>query len=954
MADRTVRVSLQAQVSGYLAGMAKAHKATSDAGTAAEKAARQIEEQTQAMQAAGRGLMAVGVVALAATALSVKAAIGWQSAWTGVTKTVSGTPAELAKVEEGLRNLAKTLPSSHDEIAAVAEAAGQLGIQTGSVVAFTNTMIDLGQTTNLSADEAATSLARFMNIMGTSQGDVARLGSAIVALGNNYAGTEAEIVDMALRLAGAGRQIDLSEGEVLGLATALSSVGIESEAGGTAFSTLMVNIAAEVETGGDKLEDFAKTSGMSAADFSKQWKSDPAAALDAFISGLGGMEEQGGSTLQTLADLGITEIRMRDALLRASSASDIFSEAMQTGNDAVAENNALAAEAAKRYETVESKLQIMGNRVLDAAISFGEVFLPAVAAAAEGVGGMADALGAMDPYVQQLIAIVAVLGGGVALAGGAFLLALPKIAAFQVSLGILATSSMPSVAAAATGMMVATNRAATAMGTTAKFLAGPWGVALLAAGIGVKVLVDHLESLKPTSDEVINAITTSGQAIDGLTSAAERANTRWFSEVKLGVDDVQAALTEANIRQEEFLATRGGANAITDTIEGLREYGNHLGELAQTDLPAAQKALARLADQYGLSGDQVQMLIDMSPTYEAALVQQATKTGQTADKATILKLAMEQTAPVALTAADAYLSAADETAGLTGELTTLIDTLNEANGVGQDAISQNINYQSALADVDAQIAEIAAGTEGYSLGIGANTEAGRTNLGMLNDLAGSSQDAAKAQFDLDGNTADYKTTLEAGRQAVIDRAVALGATADEAQILADKIYAIPTERAFKMIADTANAQRQLDTFFSRNNNRFISAKVTGGQRAIFATGGTVYGPGTGTSDSIPTMLSNGEEVTRASMAEKFRPLLKAINADRVPGYAGGGTVRFATPVQYVQSFPRMQSLSAASSQPISVEVTQSDAPIKLDPSSIESLARTLSGYLRVQSRQGVL
>ncbi|NLQ21236.1 phage tail tape measure protein, partial [Streptococcus pneumoniae] len=135
------------------------------------------------------------------------------------------------------RRLASSvLPATHTEIAAVAEAAGQLGIKTPNVVGFTKTMIDMGESTNLSAEQAATQLARFSNIMGTNQTDIGRLGAAVVGLGNNFATTESEIVDTAMRIAGAGRQANMSEGDVLGLAAALSSVGIEAEAGGTAVS----------------------------------------------------------------------------------------------------------------------------------------------------------------------------------------------------------------------------------------------------------------------------------------------------------------------------------------------------------------------------------------------------------------------------------------------------------------------------------------------------------------------------------------------------------------------------------------------------------------------------------------------------------------------------------------------------------------------------------------------
>jgi len=161
-----------------------------------------------------------------------------------------------------------------------------------------------------------------------------KLGSTIVALGNNLATTEAEIVEMGLRLAGAGKQVGMTEAEILSLAGALSSVGIEAQAGGSAFSKVMVNMQLAAETGSEKLEQFAAVAGMSAEQFATTFQENAAQALIAFINGLQRAQEEGTSAIKVLDDIGITEVRMRDALLRAAGAGDLFAESIKLGTEA--------------------------------------------------------------------------------------------------------------------------------------------------------------------------------------------------------------------------------------------------------------------------------------------------------------------------------------------------------------------------------------------------------------------------------------------------------------------------------------------------------------------------------------------------------------------------------------------------------------------------------------------
>lgn len=313
---------------------------------------------------------AVSASLAGAAGYAIKTGIDFESAFAGVKKTVNASDEELSQFRQEIRDMAKEIPQSASSIAEVAEAAGQLGIKNENLMSFTRVMSDLGVATNMSATEAATSLARLANITQMPQENFGRLGSTIVALGNNLATTESEITEMGLRLAGAGKQVGMGEAKILGLSAAISSVGIEADAGGSAVSTVMTKMQLAVENGGDSLQQFADVAGMSAEQFQQAFKEDASQALVSFITGLGTMDARGKSAIATLSDMEITEIRQRDALLRLSGAGDLLSESLGIATQAWDENNALTKEAGQRYETLESRLQILKNNVSDLGISF--------------------------------------------------------------------------------------------------------------------------------------------------------------------------------------------------------------------------------------------------------------------------------------------------------------------------------------------------------------------------------------------------------------------------------------------------------------------------------------------------------------------------------------------------------------------------------------------------------
>lgn len=345
--------------------------------------------------------MTVGVTApiVAGVGAVVKSAMSWESAFAGVKKTNDevvdsngNVVYSYADLESGLRGLAAQLPASHEEIARVAEAAGQLGIKSQDVVGFTKTMIDMGESTNLSAEDAASAIAKIANITGLTSDEYQRFGSSVVALGNNFATTESDIVNMANRLAASGTLAGLTNQEILGLATAMSSVGIEAEAGGTAMTQTLAAIESAVAAGGEDLQKFAIVAGESSEEFASKWKNKPVEAIQDFIRGLGTLDERGASATMVLDDMGLSGVRQSNMLKSLALAADTMTGAVDLSNRAWNENTALTNEASTRYETTESKLKMLKNQVVDMAIDFGGPFVDA----------LKNGLEASKPLIQTL------------------------------------------------------------------------------------------------------------------------------------------------------------------------------------------------------------------------------------------------------------------------------------------------------------------------------------------------------------------------------------------------------------------------------------------------------------------------------------------------------------------------------------------------------------------------
>lgn len=731
-------------------------------GEAADKAMTFGDKAGQAFNQVHEAIVAAGIaVALKEIyeyfASCAQASMDFESAITGVAKTTDLTDEELAAMSDSIKALSTEIPATTEEIAAVAEAAGQLGIQKDVLLDFTEIMTMLGTATNMTADEAATALARFANITGMATDNYGRLGSVIVDLGNNFATTESEIVAMGTRLASAGKLAGLTEPEIMALAAAMSSVGIEAEAGGTAMTQTLNAIEKAVAKGGDDLEEFARIAGMSSEEFSTAWKNDAMSALTSFIGGLGKLDEQGESTVLVLEDLGLTGIRQSNMLKALGLAADQMTGAVNTANTAWQQNTALTNEANKRYATAQSRLTMMQNAYNNLKVAIGDAYTPALSEA-YGVG--TKVLNEITKFVQANPGVVAAITGlsaalgAAAVAAAAFALK-AKIAAAAaaflttvtpgvnvimgvaaavgvVTAGIIALASsaandaVPSVkelTEAARGMREAMDEAKATYDDTVTSTMAAAGVAdtyigkleeLEAAGLNTdeqhRQYHNTLALLCQVVPELADYIDLETDTINGGTEAL-RANTEAWKQNAMQ-QAYQDQLTELYSQYSAVLIeAEENSIGLTKAQYSLEAAQQKLSDTyAQMDAlwADAQKQADAYYDQYGYYTDATAFLSQEYYDLQNSIYDTNNEIWAAEKSINNYNKAMEEDAD-AVSEAEAEIALAEEA------VKNLTASMNEGTGASEEAAAQASEFQAAISGVQEKInALVESYNEAYS------------------------------------------------------------------------------------------------------------------------------------------------------------------------------------------------------------------------------------------------
>ena len=518
----------------------------------ATNSARELGSRVQGM---GRSTMGVGRSMAASLTLplvmglggAMRATVQWEDALANVKKTIDPTTDNIDELGKSIRSMAKEMPQSQEEIGNTMAMAAQLGIKgTKNLRDFTEIATQMGVATDMSSEEAATAMARIANITDMPTSKMKNLGSTIVNLGNNMAAQEGEITNFMMRLSGTGTTVGMAEKDIGALSAAMAGVGINAEAGGSAMSKVMSKMNTAVMDGGKDLAGFAEVAGMSGKEFADIWNKDPYDAILKFEQGVKKAVDQGKNHKELLSDLGISELREVDAVLRLANGNKQLADAREHANKGWKEGTALSDEAEQKYEALGNQMKIFMNNIREVGISMGEAMAPAITTVMKAIIPFLEKLAQAPAPMRAFVGLLAVLAAAIG----------PLI------IGIGALTAAWGAIAAATGL---------ALGPIALVAA-----ALVGLGIGFAAAYSKSESFRKGFTNALSAVGKTIKTITTTMYAFFKLMGSWSSQgdgidilTKLGFSTKQIqAISGFADKIREILNTMG--KAIVDTFNKMK------------------------------------------------------------------------------------------------------------------------------------------------------------------------------------------------------------------------------------------------------------------------------------------------------------------------------------------------------------------------------------------------
>ncbi|MBT1676795.1 phage tail tape measure protein [Curtobacterium aurantiacum] len=757
---------MTAQVAGYIQGFAQAESANKKLGSSADDAQKRFENQNRAMEQVGRGLVLFGAAATAAVGIAVARYAEFDAAMSSVQAATHASTSEMNDLRDAAIEAGSSTVFTATEAANAIEELSKAGVSTNDILGGgLSGALDLASAGELKVADAAQIAATAMTQFNARGSEVPHIAD-LLAAGAGKAQGSVQDLSQALNQGGlVASQAGFSLNETTGTLAAFASAGLLGSDAGTSLKTAIIALQNPSTTAAATMKQY----GIDVYDSSGQMLSfgGIAAQLQDKLGGLS--DEQRNAALATI--FGNDAVRAANVLY-SEGASGI---AEWTGK---VNDNGYAAETARiKLDNLKGDVEKLGGAFDTALIQSGSAANGSLRDLVQTATFLVDGISDLPQPVLSAGVAVTSLVAGLSLIGGGALVAIPKVAALKVQLATLGISM----------------RGAAASAGVAGLALGALTFAISAAFSLMAQQKANADAFTETLDEQTGAITKYSRAA----VAKQLSDQGLFESAK-----------NAGVSQKE----------LTDAIlEGGSAYDAVKDKLGGNDFTAAAAGF--------------NMFTGKANTSRLALDQVRSSVVQGKEAFGDLSAANTESGESATSAAEQYQAESAQVADLAGQLADLIAQFEQVNNANQDAISANASYQEALAGLDEQVAQQRESTDGYTTSLKENTAIGAGNASMLADLASKAQEAASKQLEVDQSTMSskdaaekYSSTLAEQRRKFIESATAAGFNAGEVKKLADRVFQLPSEKEIDILANTKQAQSDLDAFITRNDGRVISVR----------------------------------------------------------------------------------------------------------------------------------
>lgn len=555
---------------------------------------------------AATAIAGVGVAAIAASA-------SYERAFANVERTLQPGSYGVQQLRGELLDLSREIPLTFGNISEIATLGNQLGLAGNQVAGFTETVAQFSAVAGTTVQETSLAFGQLDNLLPDVQGQFDRLGSSIALVGVNSAATETQIISVAREIAPAASAAGFAAHEVIGLSGALSSLKVPPERSRSTILQFFETLNMATAEGGDKLENFSRVVGVSAAELEAMVRSGQGRSiLERFIGNVSTADTV--EITQALDALGLAGLRTNPTIRALAGNMQLLNSTFADGARGWQENTELARQYEIIVKTLSAQWQIFLNALMEFAASVGNAVAPALKTLLDIATDVLNALSdyASTPFgafltqtVAGVAALTAVLFGLVG-AGASAAASIVAIRFALTQMGLAgATTGLGGLAAAFFGV-----------GGSAGFASGAlraFRVALTATGIGAILLLitdlvfgfgGAMRAMQGPINFFIegffairNVIVGAAQSLSYFIGMLPGAGI--FSDMAKGLSDYQKTLAANDVKvKRQFNNWVAGLNRTMEATNG-NKGAAYDAAAAMGDYDAAMASAAGSADKVG-------------------------------------------------------------------------------------------------------------------------------------------------------------------------------------------------------------------------------------------------------------------------------------------------------------------------------------------------------------------